>query len=93
MLSIHETHTQALERQQAGRRREAETICRQAQAQDPRNADALHLLGMLANEAGQLEAATVRIAEAIHITPWIAPFHNNLGTVLEARGEQHRQAP
>jgi len=43
--------------------------------------------------AGQFEAATVCIAEAIRITPRIAPFHNNLGTVLEARGEQHRQAP
>ena len=92
MSSIHETLTQALEHHQAGRGREAETIYRQVLAQDPRNADALHLLGMLACEAGQLERATVCLAEAIYITPWIAPFHNNLGRVLEARGEQHRQA-
>ena len=87
MSSILETLTQALEHHQAGRGREAETIYRQVLAQDPRNADALHLLGMLAYEAGQLERATACLAEAIYITPWIAPFHNNLGRVLEARGE------
>jgi tetratricopeptide (TPR) repeat protein len=85
--SVLETLTQALQHHQTGRRQQAEAMYRQVLARDPRNADALHLLGMLAYEAGQHETATACIAEAIHINPWIAPFHNNLGTVLEARGE------
>ena len=87
MPTIAEALMQGLEHHRAGRRSDAEAIYRAVLASDPRNADALHLLGMLSYEAGRHEAATALIAEAIHANPHVAAFHSNLGNVLEARGE------
>ena len=86
MPTILEALKEALEHHQAGHLREAETLYREVLAHDPQNADALHLLGMLAYESGRHATATSYLAEAIHANPRIAPFHNNLGAVLEAQG-------
>ena len=86
MPTVLEALKQALEHHQAGRRREAETLYREVLAHDPRNADALHLLGMLAYESGRHATATSYLAEAISVNPRVAPFHHGLGTALEAQG-------
>jgi tetratricopeptide (TPR) repeat protein len=76
----------ALAHHQAGRLNESEQIYRQILAIDARHADSLHLLGMVAYQAGRHEIAVDRIVEAILIDGSIASYHSNLGTVLQAQG-------
>ena len=60
----------AVAQHQAGNYRQAERIYRQLLAGDPgdpHRADALHLLGLIASEAGQHEAAAALIVKAIHL--------------------------
>jgi tetratricopeptide (TPR) repeat protein len=88
----------ALERHQAGQFAEAERIYRQILSVDPRNADCLHLLGMIAFQTGELEAAATLIRRAIAIHDKGSSYYANLGTVLQAQGkpdeaeELYRQA-
>lgn len=71
---------------QAGRLEEAEAIYQAALQQDPANAEALHLLGLVASHQGRYKLAEERLREAIALNP-LAPFyHNNLGNVLQALG-------
>jgi len=47
----------------------------------PRNADALHLTGVLANQKGENATALDLIKKAVHIFPQNPIYHNNLGNV------------
>jgi tetratricopeptide (TPR) repeat protein/2-polyprenyl-3-methyl-5-hydroxy-6-metoxy-1,4-benzoquinol methylase len=73
---------QALAHLQAGRLAEAEQFCRQILSIQPRNAEALHLLGLVARKAGQNAAAADLMHQAIGLNPGVAAFHFNLGHVL-----------
>lgn len=77
---------EALAHHSAGRVDAAESIYRTVLARDSKNADALHLLGMLVNSRGFGAQAVDLIRRAIEIKPAVADFHNNLGTVLGATG-------
>lgn len=55
-------------------------------AQDPRQADALHLLGVLQDQAGDHAGAVALIERAIAVQPAEATFHGNLATALLALG-------
>src|SRR5579883_449047 len=57
MPSVREMLEAALERHQAGRLDEAESLYRQVLAIEPDNADCLHLLGMLADQKGRSDEA------------------------------------
>jgi tetratricopeptide (TPR) repeat protein len=63
---------------------EAELIYRKILAQQPTHADALHLLGMLKYQNGDLAVAIELIQKAIAASPNQAVFHSNLGLVLVA---------
>jgi tetratricopeptide (TPR) repeat protein len=76
----------AVEHHQAGRLAEAEAIYRQILAQNPNDFDALHLLGVIAQESGQSDAAVELIEQAIKIKPGFAPAHTNLGNALKSAG-------
>ncbi len=65
---------------------EAERIYRQILAIDAEQADCLHLLGMIAYQAGRHEVALERIREAIALDKKVPAYHSNLGTVLQAQG-------
>ncbi len=52
---------------------------------DPNHADAIHLLGMVAFQAGDLERAAATICRAIALHPTAASYHSNLGNVLQAQ--------
>ncbi len=54
---------------------------------DPRNPDALNLLGAILLEAGQLEAAAEHFRQALAIRPAYAAARNNLGNVHLQRNE------
>lgn len=77
----------AVQHQQAGRLPQAEAICRQIIAGQPENADALHMLGILALQTGQPDAAVEWIARAAALQPANAICQNNLGTALREKGK------
>jgi protein O-GlcNAc transferase len=78
---------QALAHHQAGRFNEAEALYRQILQARPDDADALHLLGVLAHQVGDHEEAVTKIKRAIAINPRIPEYHNNLAEALRALGE------
>jgi Flp pilus assembly protein TadD len=77
----------AMQHHEAGRLTEAESIYRQVLEAEPANADALHLLGVIAHQSGNHEVAVELIEKAIGFNPANPFFLNNLG---EALRELHR---
>ena len=71
--------TQGLKLHQQGRRGEAEAIYRRVLQEWPTHADALHLLGVLAMDAGRTGDAVYWIVQAIHARPGVALYYGNLG--------------
>ena len=84
--------TDALRHHQEGRLAEAEQMYRQILAVDPRQADALHLLGMVAYQNGRNDAAVELIGKAIAIHKTAASYHSNLGNVLQAQDKLEEAA-
>jgi len=76
----------ALQQHQAGRLAEAEALYRQILAADPRHADALHLMGVVAHQVGQNEVAVGLIRQAIALKPHFPEAHYNLGNALCEKG-------
>jgi predicted O-linked N-acetylglucosamine transferase (SPINDLY family) len=85
--TIQQTFDLALQHHQAGRLREAEQLYRQILAQQPDHAEALHLSGVLAVQAGRLDAGVEFIRRAIAICSTNAFYHSNLGKVLRDKGQ------
>lgn len=59
----------AVQHHQAGNAAEAERLYRQVLAIEPEQADALHLLGVLAYQAGRADVAVPLIQQAIRNRP------------------------
>jgi protein O-GlcNAc transferase len=81
MTTISEALAIALQYQQAGQLQTAEQIYRQILQVEPNDADAIHLLGMIAHQVGKHEIAVEYIERAIELNGTDAAFHNNLGEV------------
>jgi tetratricopeptide (TPR) repeat protein len=76
----------ALSLHQQGQLLEAGEIYRQILAVDPNHVDALNLMGVVMQAAGDLEMAETLITTATELAPdYFAPFAN-LGNVLQAAG-------
>jgi tetratricopeptide (TPR) repeat protein len=73
----------AIELHQQGRLGQAEAIYLQLLETNPRNADALHLLGVIASQTGNNQAAVDLISQAIEINPNLADYHSNQGNALQ----------
>lgn len=86
MSTIREALTIALEHHQSGRLQGAEQIYRRILAVDPNHAEAVHLLGVIALQVGQYEAAVATIRQAIALKASEAVFHNNLGAAYRSQG-------
>jgi predicted O-linked N-acetylglucosamine transferase (SPINDLY family) len=86
-MTVQEALNQAIAHHQAGRLGEAESLYRGLLAQFPDHADALHLLGILAYQAGRHQMALELIGKAIEINPKAAQYRGNLGLVLAAQGK------
>jgi len=69
-----------------GRLREAEAACRSVLARTPRDGPALHLLGLIRKEAGDLEDAERLLRGSITLEPGRAEFRANLGNLLRRMG-------
>jgi len=89
MAEISEALAIAVGHHQAGRLGEAEEIYRRILAAEPRRAQAWHLLGMIACEAGSFDAAIELSREALQIQPGLAEALNNLGNALKALGKRY----
>ena len=76
----------AIRHQQSGNLEAAESAYRGILVNQPRNADALHLLGMIAYKRGQYDSAVELIRGAMASNPDAAAFYGNLGIVLKAQG-------
>ncbi len=77
---------------QAGRMADAERCYRQAIAADPRHADALHWLGVMAGEAGRPDVALQLIDRAIAVQPLYSEAHTHRAVTLLALGRMKEAA-
>jgi len=84
---IQDRMAEGLEHHRMGRLKEAERLYREILAMDPRHADSLHLLGMIAFQSGQLDTAADLIRKAIASNPRGSSYFSNLGNVLYAQGK------
>ena len=75
---------QAVRHHGAGRLAKAKALYRQILQADPENPYALHLLGVVANQAGDNETAVELISKALKIAPNYADAYANLGNALQA---------
>jgi len=74
-----------------GRLAQAEPVYREVLRRSPRHVDALHGLGMLALQAGHVQAGADLIAQALAVDPAHASAHGNLGYALHLLG-RHEDA-
>jgi predicted O-linked N-acetylglucosamine transferase (SPINDLY family) len=86
-MTIQQAFELALQHHQSGRLAEAEAIYRQILAVEPRHADALHLLGVIAHQVGSNDIAMDLIRQAIALAPGVADYHSNLGEACRAVGQ------
>lgn len=76
----------AIRHHQAGQLPQAEVLYRQVLQAEPSNADALHLLGLIAYQSGGNGAAVELIGRAVALNGKVPDYHNNLGLALHALG-------
>jgi len=86
-MTIEQALALALQHHQAGRLAEAEALYRQILAAEPRNADALHLLGVVARQVGQNDVAVDLIRQALALRPNFPEAYSNLGNALRDKGQ------
>jgi protein O-GlcNAc transferase len=70
----------------AGQLAQAEGECRQILARQPKQADAIQLLGLIAHRVGKVDVAIELLRRAIAADPRVKDFHNNLGVMLTMIG-------
>lgn len=78
---------EAVRYHQAGRLKDAERLYRQILVMSPRNAFALHLLGVLAHQTGQSDVAIELIMQAVTQNSGVPAFHVSLGNARMAQGQ------
>jgi len=79
--------------QKADRLDDAEAAYREVLTQDPDNADAFHLLGLVSARRGNVTAALDLIGRAIQLRPDMPMFHFNLAQALLRLGKNHEAVP
>jgi predicted O-linked N-acetylglucosamine transferase (SPINDLY family) len=72
---------------QAGRWEQAEQLGQQVVQADPDQADAWHLLGLIAGQTGRTDLAIDRLNNALRLQPDFAEAHNTLGNVFIVQRE------
>lgn len=81
MATISEALAVALEEHQAGKLNVAAQIYRQILQHEPSHADALHLLGVVSHQVGDIGQADTLISRAISVNQNVAGFYNSLGNL------------
>jgi protein O-GlcNAc transferase len=83
---VNRTVSAGFAHHQAERLDRAETLYRKALEKDPEHAEALHLLGVIAYQKGQIESAIELIGRALPALQDLAEAHLNLGNALREVG-------
>jgi protein O-GlcNAc transferase len=78
--------SEALHYLEAGRLPEAKALFRVILAQDPDDADSLHLLGLITAQQGDPAAGAALIQRAMALAPGRAPYHNSLALAYRSLG-------
>ena len=86
-MDIEKRLNQAVALHQAGKLPKAEQLYQQVLADNPRNSDALHLLGVIAYQVGKHEISVNLITNAIEIDSQQVEAYNNLGIVFKEQGK------
>jgi Flp pilus assembly protein TadD/2-polyprenyl-3-methyl-5-hydroxy-6-metoxy-1,4-benzoquinol methylase len=86
MPAIPALLNEAVRLHQAGRLDQAQALYNRVLAADPRQPDALHLLGMIALQMGQAEVGEALIRKAIVVNRNEASYHFHLAFALQALG-------
>jgi predicted O-linked N-acetylglucosamine transferase (SPINDLY family) len=84
--TVQQVFDLAFEHHEAGRLAEAEKHYRQILALQPRHAESLHHLGILALQVGDLPRAVDLIHRAVNFSPDLAAAHSNLGEAFRKLG-------
>jgi protein O-GlcNAc transferase len=84
--SVTEMLASAVAEHRAGRLQQAEAGYRAVLGREPRNAEALHLMGVMAQQVGQHQTSFDFIQRAISVRPQEPAYYANLSTALEALG-------
>ena len=87
MATISEILANAVRQHEAGQLQAAERVYRNVLALEPKQADAWHLLGVVAYQVGEHALAVEYIGRAIGLKGTEAAFHSNLGNALRAAGK------
>ena len=91
-LSINEALNLAVKKHNEGKLHEAEIIYRKILEVDKHDADALHLLGLIAHQVGKNLDALELIKKAIKIKQNSAIYYGNLGMVYDSLGNDEESA-
>lgn len=86
-MSVDEALKLARDLMDAGRLTEAEKVAQDVANGQGRNADAFHLIGIVAYRQGRLDRAIKFIEKAIELAPRTAAFHANLAEMYRLRGK------
>jgi predicted O-linked N-acetylglucosamine transferase (SPINDLY family) len=86
-LAIQQVLAAGLKHHEAGRLNEAESHYRRILARQPDHAEAMHLLGVIADQVGRHAVAVELIRKSIKIDPRIPEAHSNLGNALQSLGQ------
>jgi tetratricopeptide (TPR) repeat protein/SAM-dependent methyltransferase len=79
---LAQLQTSGLAHHQAGRLPQAEACYRKILSAEPRDVNALHLLGVLARQSGQHAAAVELISKAVALNDRVPELHSNLGNAF-----------
>lgn len=85
--TIHDRLIRAVELQTGNQPKVAEEIYLQILKEDPHNADAKHLLGLIRSEEDLYEESIELITEAICINPDASAFHHNIAGIYRRLGD------
>ena len=85
-MTTQQTFELALQHHQAGRLADAETLYRQILAVQPNHAEALHYLGVLADQLGRHDLAEELIRRATVLDPNNFAAHFNLAKACRTLG-------
>jgi Flp pilus assembly protein TadD len=87
MISVPQAFAMACQYYQAGQWQQAELLCREILQADAGQADALHLLGVIAMQTGRAELGVDCLRTALQLRPDFADAHSNLGNCLLEQGK------
>ena len=83
MINIRSTIESAFEHLKKGNLHKAEQLCKEVLSSEPRNTDALHILGIINRQSGNYDGAIQYLSDEIRITPDSARACYVLGTVYQ----------